>query len=144
MSAPLLARITGAFFILFGIAGFVPWIAPAAPFDAPVLSLDAGYRILGGVFPVNAVSNGVDILFGICGLLAARSFEGAVVWSRITAWWMLALLFFGLIPITNTLFGIVPLYGSDLWLNGILALVTVFSGYGRPSHPEAEEFLQPG
>ena len=143
MSSPLLARIAGAFLILFGVAGFVPWIAPAAPFDAPVLSIDIGYRILAGIFPVNVVSNGVDILFGIAGLLAALSFTGAVVWCRITAWWLVLLLLFGLIPITNTLFGIAPLYGNDLLLNGVFSLVALFGGYGRPSLVEVEELLQP-
>lgn len=145
MSAPLLARIAGAFLILFGIAGFVPWIAPPAPFDAPVLSIDFSYRMLAGIFAVNGSSNVVDILLGLCALLAARSFDGAVIWFRIVGWWSLMLLFFGLIPITNTLFGVAPLYGADLWFNGLFAALGIFGGYGRPSRVVTEEsFLLPG
>jgi hypothetical protein len=36
----------------------------------------------------------------------------------------------GLIPATNTLFGLAPIHSADVWLHGALALVTGYLGFG--------------
>ncbi len=35
----------------------------------------------------------------------------------------------GLIPATNTTFGLVPIYGNDVWLHAGLALVAAYFGF---------------
>jgi hypothetical protein len=35
----------------------------------------------------------------------------------------------GLIPLTATTFGLVPLYGNDIWLHALLALVAGYFGF---------------
>ena len=45
-----------------------------------------------------------------------------------------ALMVFGLIPGLNTLFGLVPLYGHDVWLHAVLAAVAAYFGFfSRPA-----------
>ncbi len=105
MSAPLIARITGGFLLVFGIAGFAPGISTAAPFEAPVLALDMVYRFVFGMFATNAAHAALDILLGLLAFFAARSFGGAIAWCRVVGWWSVVLVIFGSIPLTNTLFG---------------------------------------
>ncbi len=138
MSAPLIARITGGFLFVLGVGGFAPWISPPAPFDAPVLALGVFYRLAFGMFATNAAHSILDILLGLVAIFAARSFAGAIAWCRVAGWWSLILAFFGLIPVTNTFFGIAPLYGHDLWLNALIAFVTLYGGHGRASRPELQ------
>jgi hypothetical protein len=35
----------------------------------------------------------------------------------------------GLIPQTNTFFGLIPLHGNDVWLHAVLALVGAYLGF---------------
>jgi len=45
----------------------------------------------------------------------------------------------GLIPATNTMFGLVPIYGNDVWLHAGTALIAAYFGFvardadGRPA-----------
>ncbi|HTU69908.1 MAG TPA: DUF4383 domain-containing protein [Candidatus Baltobacteraceae bacterium] len=133
MNAALIARIVGLIFLVFGVAGFLPWVAPAAAFDAPVITLDAGYRMLFGIFPVNAALDVLYLLFGIWGLVAGARFRAAVVYSRSLVWIALVLIVLGAIPITNTLFGAAPIYGWDVALYVLVAIVAAYGGYGRGS-----------
>jgi hypothetical protein len=139
MNAPLIARILGVLFIVGAVAGFVPWFAPAAPFDAPVVTLDASYRMLFAVFPVNAAHDLVHLIFGIWGLAASYRFSASVLYLRSITWIYLILVIFGVIPILNTLFGIAPIYGWDVALHTLVVLVAAYGGYGRGSiKPEAQ------
>lgn len=133
MNARLIARILGLLFLIAGVFGFVPWVAPAAPFDAPVITLDAAYRMLFGLFPVNAALDVLHMLFGLWGLIAGARFNGAVVYCRGLVWIALVLVVLGTIPITNTLFGVAPIYGWDIALYVLVAIVAAYGGYGRGS-----------
>jgi hypothetical protein len=143
MNARAIARILGLVFLVIGVAGFLPfdWIAPAAPFDAPVVTLDTANRMLFGIFPVNAAFDIVHLILGAWGLLAAMSFGGAVVYCRCVALLGLILAFLGLIPLVNTLLGFAPIYGWDVALDFIIALLAAYGGFGRgaiaPQVPQA-------
>lgn len=140
MNAPTIARILGLLFLIAGVAGFVPWIASPAPPDAPVITLDNGYRFIAGMFPVNGIHDGIHVFFGIWGLLAASRFGWAVGYCRSVAWIYLILVVLGALPVFAfyTLFGIAPIYGWDVALHLVLALFGAYGGYGRASiEPEA-------
>jgi hypothetical protein len=139
MNAPLIARVLGLLFIAAAVAGLLPWIAPLAPFDAPVVTLDMQYRMLFGLFPLNITHDLVHLLFGVWGIFASLRFGAAVIYLRSVAWIYLILVILGAIPITNSLFGIVPIYGWDIALHALLVLVAAYGGYGRASiKPEAQ------
>jgi Domain of unknown function (DUF4383) len=133
MNARLIARILGFVLLIAGVAGFLPWIAPAAPLDAPVVTLDTAYRVLFGIFPVNVANDLFELFVGIWGVLASLRFKSAVGYCRILTWVYLIVVLLGVIPITNTLFGVAPIYGWDIALNLGVMLVAAFGGYGRAS-----------
>ncbi|HEY5340187.1 MAG TPA: DUF4383 domain-containing protein [Candidatus Aquilonibacter sp.] len=143
MNAPVIARVLGLLFVIAGAAGFVPWIAPIAPFTAPVIAITAQYRMLFGIFPVNAAHDALHILFGIWGIAAGAGFGVAVFYCRIVAIVYLILVIFGALPLLNTLLGVAPIYGWDIALHAVIALLAAYGGFGRGSHPpQIEE--QPG
>lgn len=85
--------------------------------------------MLFGLFPVNVLHNLVHILFGAWGLVAARSLGAARTYARVVAIAYALLTIMGLIPATNTTFGLVPIYGHDVWLHALLAIVAAYFGF---------------
>jgi len=80
-----------------------------------------------GIFPVNVLHNIVHILFGVWGLLAARTFSGAVTYAKLGGFIYLALAVVGLVAPTT--FGLIPIGGADVWLHVVLGLVLVGVGF---------------
>jgi hypothetical protein len=115
------ARIFGAIFILLGLLGFVPALVPNGN--------------LLGLFPVNAVHNAVHIGLGAWGLIAGMSLIASVIYFRGIAiiYGLLAIL--GLLPATNTLFGLAPIHGADVVLHAVLALMAAYLGFWYASKP---------
>jgi hypothetical protein len=140
MSAPTIARILGLVFAVAGVAGLLPWTAPAAPFDAPVESIDIAYRTIAGIFPVNVAHDVIHLFFGLWGLLAALRWSSSIWYLRTVTWVYLLLALLGVIPYFPfyTLFGIAPIYGWDALLHFAIAILAAYGGYGRGSiEPEA-------
>lgn len=133
MKAPMIARILGILFVVFGALAFVPWVSPVAPATAPFLELDAAYRLLFGIFPVNAALDVLYVLFGLWGLIAALHMKAAVVYLRSLVWIFLVLVILGVCPLLDTLFGAMPLYGWTVGVHVVVALLAAFGGYGRGS-----------
>lgn len=126
----------GIVFLLIGIAGFVPGFVtgPQPATDAPADAEMAGN--LFGLFPVNPLHNIVHIVFGIWGIVAYRSLSGARLYARVVAVVYAILAVMGLIPMLQTLFGLVPLYGHDVWLHALLAVIAAYFGWGARAEQE--------
>ena len=131
MNIGTLAMIFGIGFIAVGLIGFVA--APPPP-DAPPLVVEQGHGLMLGMFPVNILHNAVHLLFGALGLMAAwgvlLSARGyfqfvAVMYGLLTV--------LGMIPVTQTTFGLVPIHGNDVWLHAILAVAAAFIGFLMPA-----------
>ena len=122
------ALILGIVYIVAGIAGFIPALTPHSGDMHPLAVETAHGRVL-GLFPVNALHNLVHIAIGVWGVLGSRSLGGArFFWQGLAVFYgLLAIL--GLIPATNTLFGLVPLYGHDVWLHAGTALIAAYFGF---------------
>ena len=88
-----------------------------------------GHVMLLGLFPVNTLHNAVHLLFGLWGLMASRSASGAIMYARGVAIIYALLAVLGLLPATQDGFGMVPLYGKDVWLHAALALVAAYFGW---------------
>lgn len=132
MNVRYFALIYGIVFLLVGVAGFVPGLV--APVDVPSEHAAATTGHLFGLFPINGLHNLVHIIFGVGGIAAYRSFSNARLYARVVAIAYAALMVFGLIPGLNTLFGLVPLYGHDVWLHAVLAAVAAYFGFfSRPA-----------
>ena len=122
------ALVYGIVFLLVGIAGFVPGLMtpPQAGADVAVAT---EFGRLFGLFPVNVLHNLVHLAFGIWGLAAYRTLSAARIYARSVAVIYAIFAVMGLIPRLNTTFGLIPLYGHDVWLHAMLALVAAYFGW---------------
>jgi hypothetical protein len=133
MKAPGFARVIGVIFLFAGALGFAPWATSPAPLSAEYINLAGHYGFVFGLFPVNDAHDLIHILLGGWGVLASFAFRPSVVYLRSIAVLYAVLVLLGLIPITNTLFGAVPIYGWDIALHGIVAVVAIYGGFGAGS-----------
>jgi hypothetical protein len=121
----------GVIYFLVGVSGFIPGLMkPPAP-DAPTLSTP--YSMLLGMFAVNSMHNIVHLAFGVWGILAYKDIDDARLFSRSLAITYGVLGVFGLIPNLNTLFGMVPLFGHDVWLHFLTAAAAAYFGFVSPA-----------
>jgi hypothetical protein len=140
MSTRRFAFLLGLFFVLAGIAGFLPFFAHpeagAGLADNMIAAPGHGRAILGtgddmlfGLFPVNAAHNVVHLLFGLWGLAASRTRRGALAYARSVAVIYFLLAIAGVLPAVQTGFGLIPLYAKDVWLHGLIALGGLYFGW---------------
>lgn len=129
MSLHVFARIFGVIFLLVGVAGFIPALTPAH--SHPDVTMNASMGMLLGLFPVNILHNIVHILFGLWGLIAGANYAASRVYFRFVAVIYALLAIMGLIDAGNlhTTFGLIPLYGNDVWLHALIALVSGYLGF---------------
>ena len=80
-----------------------------------------------GVFPVNLLHNVVHLLFGLWGIVAARSFGGAVTYCKVGGVIYLLLAVLGLVAPTT--FGLIPIGGSDIWLHCLIGIALAGAGF---------------
>jgi hypothetical protein len=124
-----LALIFGVVFLAIGVAGFFV-LNPAGPGSTGGnLTMNHGEGVLLGLFPVNTLHNAAHVLFGLWGLAASRTVGSARGYFRGVAIGYGLLTILGLIPQTNTFFGLIPLHGNDVWLHAVLALVGAYLGF---------------
>src|SRR5678816_1069628 len=131
------ALVFGVVFLLVGIAGFIPGLMQMPHPEHPTMQVNANYGLLLGLFPVNVLHNAVHILFGLWGLIAFRNASGAVLYARGVAIIYAVLVIAGFVPGLDTLFGLVPLFGNDIWLHGLLAIIAAYFGWMHRDAPVA-------
>lgn len=125
----------GIAYLSAGLLGLVPAALTPAPPEAPKTTLTVLYGHLLGLFPVNVVHSVVHLVIGAAGVAAWQLDH---VWHRITSPKMYArglsvlygaLAVLGVIPAMNTLFGLVPLHGHDVWLHAGTAAIAGYFGW---------------
>jgi hypothetical protein len=136
MSVRTFALIYGLVFAVTGIAGFVPGLV--TPHDAVEheLAIEQGAGELLGLFPTNVLHNIVHLAFGVWGLMVYRSTSAAIGYARSVAIVYAVLMIMGLIPGLDTLMGLVPLHGNDVWLHALLAAIAAYFGFVRHAEPD--------
>lgn len=120
------ALVFGIVFLIVGLGGFIPGLT------SNIESLQfAGHEseaMLLGIFQVSILHNIVHLLFGIVGLLAARSFGGSrayLIWGGV----VYALLWlYGLFVPHDHNANFVPLNTADNWLHFVLAVAMIGLG----------------
>jgi hypothetical protein len=127
MSTRTFALVFGIVFLLAGIAGFIPQLLQ--PAQGGAIAPGMHHMLLLGMFPVNPLHNIVHLAFGLWGLAASRSGAQALLYARGVAIIYAVLVVAGFIPSLDTLFGLVPLYGNDVWLHLALAIVAAYFGW---------------
>ena len=118
-AAQRLAQIFGWVFVIVGLAGFA----------ATGMDMTADHTLaprLFGVFPVNAAHNVVHLIFGLWGILGARTYGGARSYLLGAGLTYLILAALGFVAPDG--FGLVPLGGADIGLHLFLGLGLLLSG----------------
>lgn len=128
MSLRTFALVYGIVFLLAGAGGFIPALL-APPHTHPDLVVNTLFGHLLGLFPVNVLHDGVHLLFGLWGLAAYRSHGAARAYARSVAIIYAVLAVAGLIPGLRTTFGLIPLFGHDVWLHVLLAAPAAYFGF---------------
>lgn len=133
------ALIYGVVFLATGVAGFIPaLVTPGAEVPPGSAGMETPHMpnvgLLFGLFPVNAMHNVVHLIFGLWGLAASRSARAAWIYACGVAAIYLILALMGIASGLQTMFGLVPLYGADVFLHlalGAGALVFAITGRGK-------------
>ncbi len=127
------ALLVGIGYSILGFLGLVSaFVEPAqvVPRIMAEVGVTSGFGYLFGLFPVNVFEGFVYLVIGLAGITA---YVGNEVVSRLyaetLAVWLGFLAFLGLIPIANTLFGLMPIYGNDVWLHLGTAVVAAYFGF---------------
>lgn len=123
------ALVVGVAFLLAGIAGFLPLFTPHPPPEAPHLIVNTSYGLLLGLFPVNILHNLFHFGVGVMGVLAFRTYSSALQFSRFLGITLAIFTVMGMIPALRTGFGLFPLYGHDIWLHGLEAVIGLYLGF---------------
>ena len=121
--------IIGIAFLAAGVLGFVPALVWPAPAGAPHVGINAFHGYLLGLFPVNLMHNLVHLAIGAWGIAAWRGMTSARTFSRTLAVLYGVLAVMGLMPATNTLFGLAPIHGYDVWLHAATAILAAYFGW---------------
>jgi hypothetical protein len=126
------AQLMGVVFLAFGLLGFIPGMKSPPPAESVSgLALNAGYGHLFGLFPINWVHNIVHVVVGIAGLSSTASHSSARKFARGLAWCYGILAVMGLFPLLNMTFGLIPIYGHDVWLHAGIAAWAAYFGFGQ-------------
>ncbi|PRY54199.1 DUF4383 domain-containing protein [Glycomyces artemisiae] len=116
----VVTMVVAVVFLLVGVLGFVPGITTG--FDTMTFAGHHSDALLLGVFEVSALHNIVHLLFGVVGLLMARTASGAVTYLVIGGAIYFVLWIYGLLIDLDSAANFVPLNDADNWLHLILAV----------------------
>ncbi|HKT34359.1 MAG TPA: DUF4383 domain-containing protein [Nitrospira sp.] len=125
------ARVIGIVFLAIGVLGFIPGLKSPPPIWAPDLLVNGGYGLLLGLFPVNWIHNLVHVAIGLVALSSSRTIGDSRKFSRGLAVFYGALAVMGLVPALNSTFGLIPLFGHDIWLHAATAAFAAYFGFGQ-------------
>ncbi|HET9139346.1 DUF4383 domain-containing protein [Actinophytocola sp.] len=120
------AIIVAAIFLLVGILGFIP--AVTTDHAGMTFAGPESTAMLLGVFHVSVLHNIVHLLFGIAGLLLARTASGATGFLVGGGVVYLLLWVYGLIINLDSGANFVPVNTADNWLHLTLGVVMVAAG----------------
>ena len=129
---------TTSFALIFGIAylaagalGLIPAALQPPPAGAPTTSFSVLYGYLLGLFPVNVLHTAVHLVIGLWGVAAWSGALGALTYARSLAVLYGVLAVMGMVPGLNTVFGLLPLHGHDIWLHAGTAALAAYFGFGQ-------------
>ncbi|NJO40863.1 MAG: DUF4383 domain-containing protein [Cyanobacteria bacterium CRU_2_1] len=136
MGTRYFALISGIVYILIGLFGFIPGMVATPGPGGPDVAVNTGYGYLLETFPTNFLLNLVHIGVGIWGLVSYRSYLKARSYGRGLALFYGVLAIMGLLPVLNTVFSLMPIFGNDVWLHALTAAIAAFFGFKEPTAAE--------
>jgi hypothetical protein len=128
----MVTRVAMVFGVVFLLVGIIGLITPGGM----QMGADPAPATILGLFPVNLLHNVVHLLFGVWGLVAARSFAGAKTYATIGGVIYIGLAVLGYFAPTT--FGLIPIGGNNIWLHAVLGVVLAGVGFtAKESAPAA-------
>ena len=131
MTTRYFALTIGILFLSIGVLGFFPGLVSAPLVDTPPVAANTGYGYLLGLFPVNVLLNVVHLTIGIWALIAYRNLSQSITFAQRGAIVFGILAVMGALPLASTAFGLLPLFGHNVWLHALTAAVAAYVGYSR-------------
>ncbi len=122
----------GIAYLIVGIMGSIPALITRPEFIPAYvekLGVSSGYGYLLGLFPVNAILNGIHIATGIIGIIASISLDSSRLFSGQLGIYYSAFSILGLFSVTNIFFGVFPLFGFDVLLHSLTGLLGIYFGF---------------
>jgi len=113
-------------FLIVGIAGFIPGVT--ADYGELTFAGHHSGAMLMGIFAVSVLHNIVHLLFGIAGILFARSVTAARSYLIVGGIVYAVLWLYGLIIDRDSSMNFVPLNNADNWLHLVLAVGMIALG----------------
>jgi hypothetical protein len=133
------ARVGGTLMIIVGALALIPGLYRG---DAglPPLNLEASYGLFLGFIAMNILNKLAVIGLGIAGVTAANtrsvrdvSLPASIRYAQVVTVITAVLAVLGMIPRTSTLFGYWPLFGANIAIYGLVALVSAYYGFVVPA-----------
>lgn len=121
------ALILGIVYLLIGVMGLIPGLITSVAHEGVAVNTLEGNLL--GIFPVNIVHTLVHLIIGVWGIAAYRSYDSARSYAKVVGVLFLVLFLMGLVPGLNTMFGMAPLMGADVWLHLLTGLAGVYFGF---------------
>jgi hypothetical protein len=118
--ARLAAMVVAAVFLLVGILGFIPGVT--TDYDGMTFAGHQSTAMLLGVFHVSILHNLVHLLFGVVGVVMARTVAGATGFLVGGGVVYLVLWLYGLLIDHDSAANFVPVNGADNWLHLVLGV----------------------
>ncbi len=152
MAVRYFSLVVGLIYLAFGISGVLPnFVDPieVAPRIMTEVGVTDGLGYLYGLFPVNTFESMLYVIIGMGGLAGYAGTEAfARLYADTVAVWLGFAGILGLIPIANTFFGLIPLYGNDVYLHLGTAAIAAYFGFfldrgRRDRDPSVPDSLKP-
>nr|WP_194306479.1 DUF4383 domain-containing protein [Dietzia natronolimnaea] len=121
-------------FLLVGIAGFIPGIT--TNYDTMQFAGHHSEAMLLGIFQVSVLHNIVHLLYGVGGVVLARTGRLARLYLLVGGVVYLALWIYGLAIGHDSAANFVPLNNADNWLHMVLGITMVAASFLRRDHPD--------
>ncbi len=126
-SLQMYAALVGAAFLAVGVLGFIPGITTNYG-DMSFAGKDSGAELL-GIFQVSVLHNIVHLLFGVAGLVLARTWDGARGFLIGGGVLYLVLWLYGLLVDDESGANFVPMNTADDWLHFVLGIAMIGGGF---------------
>jgi Domain of unknown function (DUF4383) len=136
------ALAVGVVFLAVGVAGFIPGVT--TNYDTLSLASHHSEALLLGLFQVSILHNIVHLLFGVAGLVAARTFGGARGYLVIGGAVYLVLFLYGLIVGQDSAANFVPVNPADDILHLFLGIGMIGLGIALSRRPVAADRASQG
>jgi len=132
----LAALVVGAVFLLVGVLGFIPGVT--TNYDQLTFAGHHSEAALLGIFNVSILHNIVHLLFGVAGLVLARTFMAARTYLIVGGFIYLALFLYGIFIDQDSSANFVPINTADNYLHLVLGIgmiaLGVILGRHAPGH----------